>query len=103
MTTILDKSRKLIDGKKIVVTKDYPIYGVIQGDIYQADEVVQNGEYMYKFFNKSDEKCFIPVSDAIIYQNKDDEILGRISDLTTEIRRMTGELVELQNLIKARN
>jgi hypothetical protein len=103
MTTILEKSKKLLDGKKIIVTKNYPNYSVTSGDIYLADEVVQNGEYVYKFFNKEDQVCYIPTSDAVPYLNRDDEIISRIIEMTTEIRKMSVELTELHNLVKERN
>lgn len=103
MGPILEKSRKLVDGKKIIITKNYPNYGVSTGEVYPADEVVQNGEYVYKFFNKNDKVCYIPVSDAVLYLNKDDEILERIKEMTTEIQKMTVELAELKNLVKVRN
>lgn len=103
MTTILEKNRKLLDGKKIIITKNYPNYSVTSGDIYLADEVVQNGEYVYKFFNKEDKVCYIPASDAIPYLYRDDEIINKIIEMTEEIKKMSVELAELHNLVKERN
>ena len=103
MTTILEKSKKLLDAKKIIVTKNYPNYSVTSGDIYLADEIVQNGEYVYKFVNNEDRVCYIPTTDAVPYLNRDEEIINRIMEMTEEIKKMTVELSELHNLVKERN
>lgn len=95
-------AKRLREAKKIVAIKNHPEYNLAVGDTIEADEIVKNGEYVYKFYIGNDEH-FIPVEDAIIYQNKDDAIIEKLNDMTERIEDLIREIFNLKRILIERN
>lgn len=100
VTSMMKMKNRLRDPKKIIVTKSHPEYNLASGVVLNGEEVARNGEYFFRFLFQDGSEGFIPVEDAIKYNNKDAAILSRLTEMLSQLQVMTQEVSNLKNIIE---